>query len=212
MARLQHRVYARAPFAGPERVLDDVGRYTHRVAIANNRLLDIDHGQVSFRWKDYRQDSEQKKMTLSVVEFILRFLPHLLPNGFQRIRYYGFLAERYRREKLARCRHLLGMHTRPRRLRFRRRRITVIASKNSPVARYRNARSAIEAACWWSRCCPVFRVGSSRSWIPHDAHCEQTEAESRPDVALATPRSKCFSKSNAHLEGFAPRETWRRWP
>ena len=102
-------VYAKAPFAGPEQVLDYVGRYTHRVAISNNRLLDIEGGEVSFRWKDYRQDSEQKTMTLSADEFIRRFLLHVLPNGFRRIRYYGFLANRYRREKLAQCRHLLGM-------------------------------------------------------------------------------------------------------
>lgn len=102
-------VSAKAPFAGPEQVLDYVGRYTHRVAISNNRLLDIDDGQVSFRWKDYRQDSQQKTMTLSADEFIRRFLLHVLPNGFRRIRYYGFLANRYRREKLAQCRHLLGM-------------------------------------------------------------------------------------------------------
>ena len=102
-------VYAKAPFAGPEQVLDYVGRYTHRVAVSNNRLLDIEGGQVSFRWKDYRQDSEQKTMTLYAEEFIRRFLLHVLPNGFRRIRYYGFLANRYRREKLAQCRHLLGM-------------------------------------------------------------------------------------------------------
>jgi len=104
-------VYAKAPFAGPEQVLDYVGRYTHRVAISNNRLLDIEGGQVSFRWKDYRQDSEQKTMTLSADEFIRRFLLHVLPNGFRRIRYYGFLANRYRREKLAQCRQLLGMRS-----------------------------------------------------------------------------------------------------
>jgi len=102
-------VYAKAPFAGPEQVLDYVGRYTHRVAISNNRLLDIEDGQVSFRWKDYLRDSEQKTMTLSAAEFIRRFLLHVLPNGFRRIRHYGFLANRYRREKLAQCRQLLGM-------------------------------------------------------------------------------------------------------
>ena len=77
-------VYAKAPFAGPEQVLDYVGRYTHRVAISNNRLLDIEGGQASFRWKDYRQDSEQKTMTLSADEFIRRFLLHVLPDGFRR--------------------------------------------------------------------------------------------------------------------------------
>ena len=102
-------VYAKRPFAGPEQVLDYVGRYTHRVAISNNRLLDIAEGKVSFRYKDYRHDAQQKTMTLEAEEFIRRFLLHVLPEGFQRIRYYGFLANRYREHKLARCRKLLGM-------------------------------------------------------------------------------------------------------
>ena len=102
-------VYAKRPFAGPQQVLDYVGRYTHRVAISNHRLLDIENDQVSFEWKDYRQGGEVKVMTLSAEEFIRRFLLHVLPDGFQRIRYYGFLGNRYRQEKLDRCRHLLGM-------------------------------------------------------------------------------------------------------
>jgi len=83
--------------------------YTHRVAISNNRLLDIKAGQVRFRYKDYRNQGQQKTMTLSAEEFIRRFLLHALPDRFQRIRYYGFLGNRYRHEKLARCRQLLGM-------------------------------------------------------------------------------------------------------
>ena len=106
-------VYAKRPFAGPEQVLDYVGRYTHRVAISNNRLLDIGHGQITFRYKDYRHGSEQKTMTLDADEFIRRFLLHVLPDGFQRIRYYGFLGNRYREEKLSRCRQLLGMPANP---------------------------------------------------------------------------------------------------
>ena len=102
-------VYAKRPFAGPEQVLDYVGRYTHRVAISNNRLLDIGNGKITFRYKDYRHDGQQKTMTLAAEEFIRRFLVHVLPDGFQRIRYYGFLGNRYREQKLARCRQLLGM-------------------------------------------------------------------------------------------------------
>jgi hypothetical protein len=79
------------------------------VAISNNRLLDIAEGKVSFRYKDYRHQAQQKTMTLAAEEFIRRFLLHVLPAGFQRIRYYGFLGNRYRKEKLARCRQLLGM-------------------------------------------------------------------------------------------------------
>jgi hypothetical protein len=102
-------VYAKRPFAGPQQVLDYVGRYTHRVAISNNRLLDIEEGQVQFRWKDYRHGGQIKTMTLPADEFIRRFLMHVMPNGFHRIRYYGFLGNRYRNQKLAQCRRLLGM-------------------------------------------------------------------------------------------------------
>ncbi|MCI0719827.1 MAG: IS91 family transposase [Acidobacteria bacterium] len=102
-------VYAKRPFAGPQQVLDYVGRYTHRVAISNHRLIDIDDGQVQFRWKDYRDNHQQKTMSLSADEFIRRFLLHVLPEGFQRIRYYGFLGNRHRQKKLERCRQLLEM-------------------------------------------------------------------------------------------------------
>jgi putative transposase/transposase-like zinc-binding protein len=102
-------VYAKRSFAGPEQVLDYVGRYTHRVAISNNRLLDIAEGKVTFRYKDYRHDAQQKTMTVEAQEFIRRFLLHVLPEGFQRIRYYGLLANRYREQKLALCRELLDM-------------------------------------------------------------------------------------------------------
>jgi Putative transposase/Transposase zinc-binding domain len=104
-------VYAKPPFAGPEQVLDYVGRYTHRVAISNNRLLDMQDEQVTFRWKDYRDGNTPKTMTLAAEEFIRRFLLHVLPPGFQRIRYFGFMANRHRQEKLERCRLLMG--TRP---------------------------------------------------------------------------------------------------
>ncbi|MBA3886980.1 MAG: transposase [Acidobacteria bacterium] len=116
LARLRQTdwvVYAKRPFAGPEQVLDYVGRYTHRVAISNDRLLDLDNGAVRFTYKDYRADPPQspKTMTLAASEFIRRLLLHVLPAGFHRIRYYGFLGARHRREKLARCRQLLGTPT-----------------------------------------------------------------------------------------------------
>ena len=109
LRKMKWVVYAKRPFAGPQQVLDYVGRYTHRVAISNNRLLDIEAGHVRFQWKDYRHKGRQKVMTLTAEEFIRRFLLHALPDGFQRIRYYGFLGNRYRQHKLARCRQLLGM-------------------------------------------------------------------------------------------------------
>src|SRR3984885_9734453 len=102
-------VYAKRPFAGPAQVLDYVGRYTHRVAISNNRLVSMDDGKVRFRWKDYRDDNRQKTMTLGAGEFIRRFLIHVLPDGFHRIRYYGFLGNCHRVRKLALCRELLGV-------------------------------------------------------------------------------------------------------
>jgi Putative transposase/Transposase zinc-binding domain len=102
-------VYAKPPFAGPEQVLDYVGRYTHRVAISNNRLLDSEDGHVRFRWKDYADDNQQKSMTLTADEFIRRFLLHALPSGMQRIRYYGLLGNRHRTENLTRCRDVLNM-------------------------------------------------------------------------------------------------------
>jgi len=101
-------VYAKPPFGGPRHVLDYVGRSTHRVAIANQRLLAIAEGQVRFRWKDYR-DGRPKTMTLPAEEFIRRFLLHVLPHGFHRIRSYGFLGNRDRHQKLARCQSLLGV-------------------------------------------------------------------------------------------------------
>jgi len=102
-------VYAKPPFAGPQQVVDYVGRYTHRVAISNHRLVEIEDGQVKFQWRDYRDHNQQKTMTLSAEEFIRRFLLHVLPRGFHRIRYYGFLGNRYRKEKLEHCRQLLNM-------------------------------------------------------------------------------------------------------
>jgi hypothetical protein len=106
-------VYAKRPFAGPRQVLDYVGRYTHRVAISNNRLVSMGDSTVSFRWKDYRNGDKQKTMTLAAGEFIRRFLIHVLPDGFHRIRYYGFLGNSHRTQKLARCRELLGMNPPP---------------------------------------------------------------------------------------------------
>ena len=109
LRRAEWVLYAKPPFGGPEQVLEYVGRYTHRVAISNNRLRDIENGNVRFSWKDYRHHDRHKLMTLSADEFIRRFLIHVLPQGFHRIRYYGLLGNRHRAEKLARCRELLGM-------------------------------------------------------------------------------------------------------
>ena len=104
-------VYAKRPFAGPEQVIRYLSAYTHRVAIGNHRLLGIDDKQVRFLYKDYADGGKKKSMTLAADEFIRRFLLHILPTRFMRLRYYGFLANRYRRDKIARCRELLGAAT-----------------------------------------------------------------------------------------------------
>jgi hypothetical protein len=100
-------VYAKPPFGGPERVLEYLGRYTHRVAISNSRLVEFADGRVAFRWKDYRHESRPKVMRLDAHEFVRRFLLHVLPSGLQRICHYGLLANRHREAKQARCRELL---------------------------------------------------------------------------------------------------------
>jgi hypothetical protein len=102
-------VYAKRPFGGPEQVLKYLARYTHRVAISNRRLLSLEDGRVSFEWKDYAAGNQTKTMTLDAVEFIRRFLLHVLPSGFVHIRHFGFLANRTRKEKLALCRSLLAV-------------------------------------------------------------------------------------------------------
>lgn len=106
-------VYAKPPFGGPAQVLAYLGRYTHRVAISNHRLLKLETGKVTFSWKDYRHGHQQRAMTLAVDEFSRRFLLHVLPRGLQRIRQFGLLANRRRRHKLALCRTLLGAATSP---------------------------------------------------------------------------------------------------
>jgi hypothetical protein len=102
-------VYAKPPFAGPRAVLKYLGRYTHRIAIANSRLLELTDTHVSFKWKDYAHANKQKVMTLTHAEFIRRFLLHAVPKGFVRIRYFGFLSPAVKKEKLARCMELLGV-------------------------------------------------------------------------------------------------------
>jgi Putative transposase/Transposase zinc-binding domain len=109
LRRTEWVVYAKRPFAGAKQVLDYLARYTHRVAISNNRLLNIKDGKVTFRWKDYRHHDQPKTMTLDASEFIRRFLLHVLPDGFMRIRHYGFFGNRHRQVKIARCRELLGV-------------------------------------------------------------------------------------------------------
>ena len=150
-------VYAKRPFAGPAQVLDYVGRYTHRVAISNNRLVSMDNDKVRFRWKDYRDGNRQKTMTLEAGEFIRRFLIHVLPDGFHRIRYFGFLGNCHRAQKLARCRELLRM---------------VPAAPANPPADYRDQFEALTGNSL--RACPHCQTGTMVviGCIPRPTTCE----------------------------------------
>ncbi|MGE5304010.1 MAG: IS91 family transposase [Alphaproteobacteria bacterium] len=109
---LRHKnwiVYAKKPFGAPQTVLDYLGRYTHRVALSNDRILSVEHGQVTFSYRDRRDGDRKKSMTLDAQEFIRRFLLHVLPDGFMRIRHFGFLANRTKKRALPQCRKLLGL-------------------------------------------------------------------------------------------------------
>jgi hypothetical protein len=101
-------VYAKPAFGGPLQVLRYLGRYTHRIAISNHRLLAFDQERVTFRWKDYARGGKQGQMALAATEFLRRFFLHVLPKGFVRIRHFGFLANRFRASRLALCRQLLA--------------------------------------------------------------------------------------------------------
>src|SRR5207237_736236 len=103
-------VYAKKPFGSPQTVLDYLGRYTHRVAMSNNRILALENGQVTFSYRDRRDKDRLKSMTLDAEEFTRRFLLHVLPDGFMRIRHFGFLANRTKKHALSQCRKLLGLN------------------------------------------------------------------------------------------------------
>ena len=146
LRQMEWVVYAKPPFGGPAQVLEYLGRYTHRVAISNNRLLAIEQGQVSFRWKDYRHHDRQKTMTLDAGEFLRRFLLHVLPTGFHRIRHYGFLGSRIRVVKLACCRQALAM--------------PAVLSPPPPRRDYRDVYEALTGLSL--RVCPVCQHGQMR--------------------------------------------------
>jgi hypothetical protein len=112
-ARIEWVVYAKPPFGGPQRALKYLARYTHRVAISNHRLRSLENGSVSFDWKDYAHRNRTSTMSLDAVEFLRRFLLHVLPSGFVRIRQFGFLANRTRKQKLELCRALFAARQLP---------------------------------------------------------------------------------------------------
>lgn len=102
-------VYCKPPFGSPEQVVEYLGRYTHKVAISNNRIIKIENGRVTFRWRDYRGGNQNKFMTVEAFEFIRRFMLHILPDNFVKIRYYGLLSNRNRHTKLKRCQEVLNV-------------------------------------------------------------------------------------------------------
>jgi hypothetical protein len=138
-------VFAKRPFGGPEYVIKYLARYTHRVAIANGRLVEMQNGRVTFRWRDSADGNQQKFMTLDAVEFIRRYLLHILPPGFVKIRHFGFLANRNRREALLLCRSLLPS-----------------PASTSPDQLTATQRQAAE------RRCPICKIGTLHilDWIP----------------------------------------------
>jgi hypothetical protein len=146
-------VYAKPPFGGPQQVLKYLARYTHRVAISNRRLVGMDDQTVSFQWKDYANGNVSKVMTVDGVEFVRRFLQHVLPTGFVRIRHFGFLANRCRDEKLARCRALLGTPAAG---------VPTAGPRDEPppeVVRAGNIDSDTGVAIKSPRCCPACETG-----------------------------------------------------
>jgi hypothetical protein len=106
-------VYSKAPFNGPQKVLDYLGRYTHRVAIANHRIVKVEDGLVTFQYRDRRDRDKSKLMTINAEAFIHRFLLHVIPDAYKRIRHFGFLANRCKKQQLRKCRELLGLCPEP---------------------------------------------------------------------------------------------------
>jgi hypothetical protein len=109
-------VYSKQPFGGPKQVLEYLGRYTHRVAISNNRILNTENNAVTFSYKDRANDNEKRTMMLKADEFIRRFFLHALPKKFMRIRHFGFLANRCKKENIIKCRKILGQNSIPEKL------------------------------------------------------------------------------------------------
>jgi len=104
-------VFSKKPFAGPQQVLDYIGRYTHRVAISNNRIVNVQDGMVTFTYRDRKDNNTVKLTTVDAGEFIRRFLRHVLPVGFMKIRYFGYLSNKCKKETIQLCRELIGDNT-----------------------------------------------------------------------------------------------------
>ena len=148
-------VYAKPPFGGPEQVLRYLARYTHRVAISNGRLVTLEEGKVRFRWRDSQDDNQTKEMTLDAVEFIRRFLLHILPAGFVKIRHFGFLSNRIRQAMVKRCRQLLPILAPP----------PIVSGRQAPI-------------------CPVCRIGHLHVIEPRSTRPPHPNAAAYPTPYL----------------------------
>jgi hypothetical protein len=192
-------VYAKRPFGGPAQMLAYLGRYTHRVAISNARLVSVTGDQVAFHWKDYRHHGSSKVMTLEAHEFIRRFLLHTLPDSFHRIRHYGFLANGHRAAKLALCRRLLDMpHPEP-----------AADPVDDTLPPHRPERCPCCGAARWSPAscrgrCPLAHPSGT---TPHDP--ATTQHRSFRTGRRSRPRGSCRSPP-ALRSGCAPE--WRQLP
>ena len=160
-------VYAKRPFAGPQQVLDYLGRYTHRVAISNHRIESLEQGRVTFTYRDRSDDNQEKRMTLDAVEFIRRFLLHVLPDGFVKIRYFGFMAHRNRKQSIALIRLLIGSDAK-------------VEIRKESVAEMMLRVAGIDITC-----CPMCTIGHMRRVTPTS---EQKVARARepPQHPMAT--------------------------
>jgi hypothetical protein len=166
LAKREWVVYAKRPFRQTSCVLKYLARYTHRVAISNHRLLKYEEGRVTFRYKDYAHQGRSRSMTLAATEFIRRFLLHVLPTGFMRIRHYGYLANRHRRRKLDLCRQLLGA-----------------VPPAEPIAQPISDPHVAEEA---TDVCPACKAGLLRIVLRWD-RCESAPSHPPPPARLATP-------------------------
>lgn len=209
LRRCEWVVYAKRPFAGPAQVLAYLARYTHRVAISDSRLIEVADDHVSFRWKDYRDNGRHKLkvMHLAIGEFIRRFLMHTLPNGFHRIRYYGFSANGHRSDKLARCRELLDVPT---------------TAPDGDVTEAADHASPLLALVAEGECssssnstAPVPPRGSTahegRSVLRRQSNPPQLQAAALPDCVppLFTTRVAAFAGQSSIARGLSPRSSRR---
>jgi hypothetical protein len=196
-------VYAKPPFGGPQQVLDYLGRYTHRVAISNNRLVDLEDGQVTFLWKDYQHGGAKKTMRLAAEEFIRRFLLHILPEGFKHIRSYGLLANRHRVTKLALCHQLLGTPM-PIVAMSSEKETTATATRGSPASPYAIAQSAARDTWSASRPSPSGRSPARLRRTLPDAPATITSGRTIvPWVSGGHGRSQCPSAAQGERVCFA---------